>query len=103
MTEAELLDAIIIKAGQLGVVALHIPDRAVRLMGPAWKGWPDLTLIGYHGHMFREVKGDGYAGKLTTGQRVFGYRLTAAGGDFGTWDPRNWRSGRIERELEAIR
>ena len=82
-----------------------------RLFGVAWyhayssrrsaPGWPDLALCGSRGFMLRELKTA--AGRLTTEQQHWGLMLRAAGVSWDVWRPDDLKSGRIQRELEAIR
>jgi hypothetical protein len=82
-----------------------------RLFGVAWYhayssrrsvlGWPDLALCGSQGFMLRELKTA--AGRLTTEQQQWGLMLRAAGVSWDVWRPDDLHSGRIQRELEAIR
>lgn len=67
-----------------------------RCWGP---GYPDLTIVGTR-VLFREVKGDG--GIPFPRQTVWGYALRGAGQDWAVWNPADWKSGRIERELKGI-
>jgi hypothetical protein len=61
------------------------------------RGLPDLVIIGSQ----RELKADD--GKLRPDQNAWGGDLVASGSDWAVWKPEDWRSGRIRRELEAIR
>ena len=80
------------------------------LLGIAWyhtydsrrsnKGWPDLAICGRK-FMLRELKNAN--GELTHDQVRWGQRLQAAGVDWAVWRPADLWSGRIQRELEAIR
>lgn len=64
------------------------------------KGWPDLTVVGPAGALFRELKQDGrYA---TAEQRMWIAALAKAGLDAGVWKTADWDSGRVEAELKAI-
>ena len=82
-----------------------------RLFGVAWyhsyssrrsvAGWPDLALCGSRGFMLRELKTDD--GRLTTEQEQWGLMLRAAGQSWDVWRPADLHSGRVQRELEAIR
>ena len=65
------------------------------------KGWPDWSLIGARGMLFRENKSS--AGKLTAEQRTVGYALQALGHDWDVWRPADVIRGRIEAELRGIR
>lgn len=64
------------------------------------KGWPDLTVVGPGGALFRELKRDGEYPKPE--QRRWLAELTTARLDAGVWKTADWESGRIERELKAI-
>ena len=63
-------------------------------------GWPDLTICG-RSIIFRELKRQD--GKVTRAQDEWGGWLIAAGQDWATWRPLDLASGRIRRELEALR
>lgn len=64
------------------------------------KGWPDLTVVGPGGALFRELKQDGRY--PTAEQRLWIASLTTAGLDAAVWKVADWDSGRIESELKAI-
>ena len=64
------------------------------------KGWPDWTILGPHGGLFRELKAEN--GKPSKEQRDVGARLRQAGFDWDIWKPSDLQSGRIQRELIAI-
>src|SRR3984957_10180836 len=63
-------------------------------------GWPDLTICG-RSIIFRALKRGG--GDPTAAQRDWGVWLAAAGQDWSVWRPLDLASGKIRRELEAIR
>lgn len=65
------------------------------------RGFPDLLIIGTTGALFRELKKTG--GKPTTAQLDVGRRMDAARLNWDVWLPADLKSGRIKRELEAIR
>lgn len=65
------------------------------------RGWPDLALAGKRGAMFRELKREGE--NPTAEQAEWGRRLLAAGLDWDVWRPADLASGRILREIDAIR
>lgn len=65
------------------------------------KGWPDLTIVGPGGVLFRELKSA--TGSTKPEQRQWIAWLAEAGQDAAVWKPRDWFSGRIVAELEAIR
>lgn len=82
-----------------------------RLLGVAWyhayssrrsvPGWPDLALCGSRGFMVRELKTA--TGRLMPEQEQWGLMLRAAGVSWDVWRPNDLQSGRIQRELLAIR
>ena len=51
--------------------------------------------------MLRELKTE--KGRLTKDQQAWGSRLRDAGVSWDVWRPADLHSGRIQRELEAIR
>ena len=65
------------------------------------KGWPDLAICGKRGFIARELKTE--RGQLTRDQQEWGSRLRNAGVSWDVWRPDDLHSGRIQRELEAIR
>lgn len=68
--------------------------------GSTGKGWPDLTVVGPQGALFRELKRDGEYPKPE--QRVWLAALSAAGLNAAVWKTVDWDSGLIELELLAI-
>lgn len=68
--------------------------------GPGPKGYPDFTIAGPGGILFREVKSSD--GRRSMAQVHWGKTLTRAGGDYGIWRPEDWESGRIDAELRTI-
>lgn len=83
-------------AGLLGVWWYHNPDS--RRSNP---GWPDLVLCGRRGTIFRELKTA--TGVVSGEQAAWGARLLDGGLDWDVWRPGDLQSGRIARELQAIR
>lgn len=65
------------------------------------RGWPDLAMVGKRGFITRELKTA--SGRLTTEQQYWGLMLRAAGVSWDVWRPADLHSGRVQRELEAIR
>jgi hypothetical protein len=63
-------------------------------------GFPDLTVVGAHGVLFRELKSE--RGRVTADQRRWLDALAAAGADVVVWRPCDWPQ-RIHAELESIR
>jgi hypothetical protein len=82
-----------------------------RLFGLAWyhtfdsrrsaRGWPDLAICGKRGFITRELKADRRT--TTPEQEYWGAMLRRVGISWDVWRPADLRSGRIERELRAIR
>ncbi len=64
-------------------------------------GFADLPIYGPGGHMVREVKGDD--GRLSDAQVEWLADLRSWGIDADVWTPDDLRSGRIIRELTALR
>jgi hypothetical protein len=63
-------------------------------------GWPDLVIAG-RSLLFRELKRE--TGQQTPAQSNWGLWLSHAGQDWDVWRPSDLASGRVQRELEAIR
>jgi hypothetical protein len=96
VTEKQLQAAVIDMCRLFGVACYHTFDS--RRSVP---GWPDLALCGAHGFITREIKSE--YGKTTVEQEHWGWMLRQAGISWDVWRPDDLRSGRIQRELEAIR
>jgi hypothetical protein len=79
----------------LGLMAYHTRTS----IGSA-KGYPDWTIAGPGGQMWRELKTQ--RGKVTADQQAWLDVLTAGGGDAGVWRPEHLLSGQIASELAAI-
>lgn len=111
MTEDDLLRAVLDLARILGLRTAHF--RAAQLKdrdGEArWvtavqgdgKGYPDLTIVGPGGVLFRELKSE--RGIVAPEQKAWLDDLAAGGADAGVWRPADLRSGRISTELRALR
>ena len=95
MTEAQLQKAVTDLCKLYGLKYHH-----QRYSIGSGAGWPDLTIAGRR-LLFRELKREG--GKVTEAQVQWGDWITAAGADWSIWLPGHLDSGRIQRELEAIR
>lgn len=93
VNHAQLQAGIVALALDLGLHCHHCP------MLTSSPGFPDLVIIGDRGVLWRELKVP--PDRLTSEQRALGYRLQAAGQDWGIWYPIDWRAGTIERELAA--
>ena len=66
----------------------------------AGPGFPDWTICGTGGLIFRELKSE--TGQLSPEQRRWRNVLVAAGQDWAVWRPEDLRTGRIVRELQAV-
>lgn len=64
-------------------------------------GLPDLLLVGRHGVLWRELKTA--TGTLSQAQIELGDLLRWSRQDWDVWRPEDLDSGRVKRELEAIR
>ena len=96
MLETQLMECIRDRCKLLGLHAFHVAD-ARRSWGP---GYPDLTICGPGGILWREVKTE--HGTIRPEQKDWILALKAAGGNAGIWRPRDWYSERISRELHLI-
>lgn len=96
MQEAYLQNAVIDLCKQLGILWYHAYQP---MRDPA--GWADLSMSGWHGTIFRELKAEGE--KPTPKQAEWGQRMLAGGENWALWFPADLQSGRIACELAAIR
>ncbi len=96
MTEAQFQNTVVAMCKLLGVASYH-PYFARRSAA----GWPDLALCGDNGFLLRELKTE--KGRLTRDQEEWGFKLQKAGVDWDVWRPDDLMSGRIQRELQAIK
>lgn len=61
-------------------------------------GWPDLAMVHpERGFILRELKAE--KGRVSKAQHTWLHQLIAADQDAAIWRPRDWISGRIQREL----
>ena len=97
MSEEQLERCVVDLCKLYGIYRYH----TLRSKGSSSAGWPDEALCGDRGFLLRELKGS--TGRVSTAQREWLERLRKAGQDADVWRPEDWRSGRIRRELEAIR
>lgn len=95
MTEAQLQAAVTDLCKLYGLRWHH--QRISQLSKP---GWPDLVIAG-RSLLFRELKRQ--AGYPTAAQLEWIHDLRHAGADADVWRPADLASGRIQRELEAVR
>lgn len=85
-----------------------LKDLGLRLAYHPWKlhakrareGFPDWTITGPGGLIFRELKTE--AGKVTPAQQEWLDALAAAGADAGVWRPLHLLDGTIARELADL-
>lgn len=90
------MEAIRAMVRDLGLLAFHAADSR-RSWG---RGYPDLTITGRGGTIFRECKTE--AGSLSPEQRQWGDTLKRGGGNWAVWRPRDLLDGSIGRELAAV-
>ena len=101
MSEDELDDVIREACRVRGLLAYHTHDS--RRSAP---GFPDWVIVGKGGAIMRECKGynaRGRLGKLTPAQWTWLRTFQNAGIDATFWAPEDWVTGRIDRELEALK
>lgn len=96
MPERALQENIRSLALQLGIRYYHTHNSR---HSPA--GFPDCVLLCPPRSMFRELKRQG--NQLTAPQVAWLTDLTHCGYDVGVWRPIDWISGRIQRELVALK
>jgi len=87
----------------LGLTGFHVEkslDVEKNRKNVSVKGWPDWTIRGPRGVLFRELKSQ--RGRVEPEQQEWLDALTAAGADAGVWRPEDLLSERIQRELTAI-
>lgn len=96
MSEKQLQDQIIELAKRMGFISYHTHDS--RRSAP---GFPDLVLVHPKQRrvMWRELKSE--TGTPTPEQKVWISTLLLVGEDVDIWRPRDWVSGRIEKELRG--
>lgn len=96
MSEAELERAVRDLLKLHGLHGFHAHDSR-KSAGP---GYPDWTICGTGGLIFRELKSE--TGQLSPEQRRWRNVLQAAGADWAVWRPADLRAGRIGGELAAL-
>lgn len=106
MIEDDLLTDVLDLAKLYGLRVAHFrparTDRGWRTPVQAdGKGYPDLTIAGPGGVLFRELKSA--TGTMSSEQREWAASLESAGADFAVWRPADLRTGRINSELRALR
>jgi hypothetical protein len=98
MTEAELEREVLALAAKRELRVLSIPDSRRLITGT---GYPDLTIAGRRGVLWRELKTEG--GQLSADQRRWKYQLLASGQNWGVWRPRDLAAGEVAAQLDLIR
>lgn len=96
LTEAELENAVRDLLKLYGLDGYHTHDSR-----RSQAGYPDWTIVGDGGIMWRELKSE--LGRVSLAQKRWLGRLWAAGGDAGIWRPADLQSGAIAAQLAAIR
>lgn len=106
MSEKELLSSVLDLCSRLRLRAAHFPP----LLTPdgRWitsgqgdaKGFPDLVIVGPGGVLFAELKTD--TGRVEPAQRMWLDALAAGAARVRVWRVRDWRSGAIARDLQAL-
>jgi hypothetical protein len=79
-----------------GVLVYHGSDSR-RGLGA---GFPDLVLVGHHGLLYAELKAP--LDDLSTQQRIWRYRLTAAGQRWVLWRKADLDTGVIEETIREL-
>jgi hypothetical protein len=95
VTETELLRAVRQLSARYDVVCDHRNQPLHDL-----PGWPDCSLLGTAAAAFRELKGP--RGVVSPAQQSTGQRMLQAGLYLSVWWPRDYESGRVEREIAAL-
>lgn len=96
MTEDQLQAAVTDLARMAGLLVYHTYDSR-----RSQAGFPDVAVCGPRGFLLRELKTA--RGQLRREQNDWAQWLLDAGVNYGIWRPADLRSGRITRELRAIR
>ena len=96
MSETQLQDQIIELSKRMGWMSYHTNDS--RRSAP---GFPDLVLLHPKQRriLWRELKSE--TGTPTPEQKAWISSLLLVGEDVDIWRPRDWASGRIEKELRG--
>lgn len=97
MTEADLRRRVMGLATSLGLLWHYCRDGR---KCDGVRGLPDLVIAGEHGLLLAELKDDG--NETSPSQDRWIWILNQAGVQWRVWRPRDWHSGAIRRELEAI-
>lgn len=94
------------RVAELGLAALGLTGHKIpgattgTRKTPGGAGYPDWTICGPGGVLFRECKSAD--GRRSMAQVRWGRELERAGADYAVWRPEDWESGRIDRELTRL-
>lgn len=96
MSETQLQDQILELAKRMGWLSYHTFDSR-----KSTSGFPDLVLVHPKQKrvIWRELKSE--KGVTSSEQKVWLSSLLLVGEDVDVWRPRDWVSGRIEKELRG--
>ena len=100
MKESVLQSHVIHMAEWFQCRVYHVSNVRGQLRSQTSVGYPDLTIVGKRGVIFRELKSE--RGRLTQAQDEWQDHLKQAGQNVGVWRPRDWVSGLIELELRRM-
>jgi hypothetical protein len=81
----------------LGLLVFHSGDSR----RDSCAGYPDLTIVGSRGVMWRELKTQG--GRVRVEQQRWLSRLSRSGHNAAVWRPVDWLNDTVAAELKAIR
>jgi hypothetical protein len=95
-SEIALLSTIRLIAAVYQVDVQHENDSRTNPL----KGWPDATLLGRNGVLYRELK-DHYR-VLTDDQHKIGAKLHDAGQNWAVWRPQHLLTAHIEQKIAGI-
>jgi hypothetical protein len=101
MAEQDLRIAIRADCARLGLRVMETYRPGLGGVPRTGRGWPDMTIAGPGGLLFRELKSD--YGDTRPEQEAWHWLLHRAGCDVDVWRPDDYLSGRIGAELEAVR
>ena len=98
MSERQLDETVRDLCKWLGVKCFSVRNSSAGIV--TCRGYPDLTLCGANGVIWRELKTE--TGKLSREQVEWGEWLTAAGASWAVWRPGQLIDQSIRRELEQL-
>jgi len=95
MRAAELYAAVMRLTEVRELWVMHVPASATIA-----KGWPDLTILGSRGTIFRKLLDE--HGQLHPNCSTVLNRLRRSGINAGVWRPEQLHDGTVERELDMV-